>query len=326
MDGVPIFNLVRETLPALRVLGFRGVVNSTTNFILTAMEHGAAVRGGARRDAGARDRGGRSRRSTSTAGTRQPRPRRWPTCCWARTSRRRTWTGTASGPTPGRWRARRGAAGTGLKLVARAERHGTAASRRASRSRSSRGDDLLAGLEGQQNALDPEDAICSSEIAIVQRGGSLTQTAYALLSRLWSRSRRAAIAARVSAPETIIIRHHGATRRNHRSRSDARALGSVLHDAARRHGRARHQDRTARQGRRHARLGSAVSRAARARTSSASTATRKASRSTSSTPEGRAILDRLIAQSRRARRELPAGHARQARTRLRVARRRSIRG
>ena len=40
MDGVPIFNLVRETLPALTILGFRGVVNSTTNFILTAMEQG----------------------------------------------------------------------------------------------------------------------------------------------------------------------------------------------------------------------------------------------------------------------------------------------
>ncbi len=40
MDGVPIFNLVRETLPAVTVAGFRGVVNSTTNFILTAMEQG----------------------------------------------------------------------------------------------------------------------------------------------------------------------------------------------------------------------------------------------------------------------------------------------
>ena len=40
MDGVPIFNLVRHTLPAVRVLGFRGVVNSTTNFMLTAMERG----------------------------------------------------------------------------------------------------------------------------------------------------------------------------------------------------------------------------------------------------------------------------------------------
>ena len=40
MDGIPIFNLVRETLPACDIRGFRGVVNSTTNFIITAMEHG----------------------------------------------------------------------------------------------------------------------------------------------------------------------------------------------------------------------------------------------------------------------------------------------
>ena len=40
MDGVPIFNLVRETLPAVTIIGFRGVVNSTTNYILTAMEQG----------------------------------------------------------------------------------------------------------------------------------------------------------------------------------------------------------------------------------------------------------------------------------------------
>ncbi|MEI6669343.1 MAG: homoserine dehydrogenase [Acidobacteriota bacterium] len=40
MDGVPIFNLVRETLPAAEIEGFRGVINSTTNFILTEMENG----------------------------------------------------------------------------------------------------------------------------------------------------------------------------------------------------------------------------------------------------------------------------------------------
>lgn len=38
LDGIPIFNFVRETLPAVTVIGFRGVVNSTTNHILTAME------------------------------------------------------------------------------------------------------------------------------------------------------------------------------------------------------------------------------------------------------------------------------------------------
>ena len=40
MDGIPVFNLVRETLPATTIRGFRGVVNTTTNFILAAMERG----------------------------------------------------------------------------------------------------------------------------------------------------------------------------------------------------------------------------------------------------------------------------------------------
>jgi len=40
MDGVPIFSLFRETLPALEVRGFRGVLNSTTTVILEAMEAG----------------------------------------------------------------------------------------------------------------------------------------------------------------------------------------------------------------------------------------------------------------------------------------------
>lgn len=40
MDGTPVFNLVRETLPGCRILGFRGILNSTTNFILEEMEKG----------------------------------------------------------------------------------------------------------------------------------------------------------------------------------------------------------------------------------------------------------------------------------------------
>jgi homoserine dehydrogenase len=42
MDGIPVFNLVRETLPAVDVLGFRGIVNTTSQYILTAMEAGRA--------------------------------------------------------------------------------------------------------------------------------------------------------------------------------------------------------------------------------------------------------------------------------------------
>ena len=40
MDGVPIFSLFRESLPAVHLLGFRGILNSTTNVILSGMEEG----------------------------------------------------------------------------------------------------------------------------------------------------------------------------------------------------------------------------------------------------------------------------------------------
>lgn len=40
MDGAPIFSLFREALPAARVNKFHGVLNSTTNLILTRMETG----------------------------------------------------------------------------------------------------------------------------------------------------------------------------------------------------------------------------------------------------------------------------------------------
>jgi homoserine dehydrogenase len=40
MDGVPIFSLFRDNLPAIEVKGFKGILNSTTNVILTGMEQG----------------------------------------------------------------------------------------------------------------------------------------------------------------------------------------------------------------------------------------------------------------------------------------------
>jgi homoserine dehydrogenase len=40
MDGTPIFNFVKYTLPGCRVLSFRGILNSTTNFVLEEMESG----------------------------------------------------------------------------------------------------------------------------------------------------------------------------------------------------------------------------------------------------------------------------------------------
>lgn len=44
MDGTPIFSIFREGLPTSRVLGFRGVFNSTTNLILTKIEQGSTFK------------------------------------------------------------------------------------------------------------------------------------------------------------------------------------------------------------------------------------------------------------------------------------------
>ncbi|MBU3146572.1 hypothetical protein [Clostridium sp. CF012] len=40
MDGTPIFNFVKYTLPGCKVLSFKGILNSTTNFVLEQMESG----------------------------------------------------------------------------------------------------------------------------------------------------------------------------------------------------------------------------------------------------------------------------------------------
>jgi homoserine dehydrogenase len=40
MDGVPIFSMFRDSLPAIDLRGFRGILNSTTNVMIGAMEEG----------------------------------------------------------------------------------------------------------------------------------------------------------------------------------------------------------------------------------------------------------------------------------------------
>jgi homoserine dehydrogenase len=46
MDGAPVFNLVRYSLPAVRVLGFTAVLNSTTTVVIEAMERGCSLEEG----------------------------------------------------------------------------------------------------------------------------------------------------------------------------------------------------------------------------------------------------------------------------------------
>jgi homoserine dehydrogenase len=40
MDGAPIFTMFRDSLQAIHLRGFRGILNSTTNVILSGMEEG----------------------------------------------------------------------------------------------------------------------------------------------------------------------------------------------------------------------------------------------------------------------------------------------
>lgn len=43
MDGAPVFSLWRSSLPAARLQSFRGILNSTTNFVLGEMEQGRSL-------------------------------------------------------------------------------------------------------------------------------------------------------------------------------------------------------------------------------------------------------------------------------------------
>jgi homoserine dehydrogenase len=45
MDGAPVFNLTRQTLPGTHIHSLRGILNSTTNYLLTQMEQGASFEG-----------------------------------------------------------------------------------------------------------------------------------------------------------------------------------------------------------------------------------------------------------------------------------------
>jgi homoserine dehydrogenase len=181
MDGVPIFNLVRETLPAVGIKGFRGVINSTTNFMLTAMEQGRlfdeALRdmqaaGIAEADASLDVDGWDAAAKTAALANVLMGARLTPRLVMREGISRET----------GALAAKARSAGRRLKLVARASREGRRVTARVSPEELP-DDDVLARVHGQQNALVLQTDLLG-EIALVQRSGSLTQTAYAVLSDL----------------------------------------------------------------------------------------------------------------------------------------------
>ena len=187
MDGVPIFNLVRETLPAVDILGFRGVINSTTNHILTALEDGQSfddalarmqAEGIAEADPSLDVDGWDAAAKTAALANVLMRARTTPQAV-----------------------EREGIGHATARLAMAARSHGARIRLVASARRTAQGvlcsvrpvdlpeADPLAGLRGMANALVLNTDLLG-EIAVCQLGGSLTMTAYALLTDLVAIRRR----------------------------------------------------------------------------------------------------------------------------------------
>lgn len=187
MDGVPIFNLVRETLPAVTILGFRGLVNSTTNHILTEMEQGRAfgealaemqaagiAEADASLDVDGWDAAAKTAALLNVLMKAEATPR----------DIDRTGIGAL---TPGMLQdAKR--QGQRLRLVATGGRRDGKAFGRVAPELLPEGH-ALARLRGMQNGLVLQTDLLG-EICMLQLEGGLTQTAYALLSDLVAVRRR----------------------------------------------------------------------------------------------------------------------------------------
>jgi homoserine dehydrogenase len=189
MDGIPIFNLARETMPAVTVTGFRGVLNSTTNHILSALEDGEAFAPALAR--------------MQAAGIAEADPSLdvdgWDaaakTAALANVLMDAGITPHAvarTGIGPGTAAAAQAALAQGarLRLVASAARTAAGVVEASVRPTALPAGDLLAGLRGTANALVLHTDLLG-DLAIHQLGGGLGMTAYALLSDLLTIRRRA---------------------------------------------------------------------------------------------------------------------------------------
>ena len=201
MDGVPVFNLVRETLPAVQIRGFEGVVNTTTNHIITALDNGEDFddalakmqqEGIAEADPSLDVDGWDAAAKTSALAN---------VLLDADTTPHHVHRRGLDASTAEDVRAAR-ARGYRLKLVASAQRDASGALSLRVEPRELPPDHLLAGLGGNANALILETDLLE-RIAICQLSSGLTQTAYALLSDMISIIRRHTPAERMPvAPRT----------------------------------------------------------------------------------------------------------------------------
>ena len=187
MDGIPIFNLVHNTMPAVTINGFRGVVNSTTNYLLSAMEQGepfdaalarmqesGVAEADASLDVDGWDAAAKTAALANVLLDATITPHEVP----------RDGVNAATGESA------RAALGRGrrLKVVASASGRGSAAAGRVQLVELP-ADDPLAILDGQANALE-FDTWPLGRVVITQRDGGMEKTAYALLSDLVTLVRR----------------------------------------------------------------------------------------------------------------------------------------
>jgi homoserine dehydrogenase len=183
MDGIPVFNLAREALRGVEVTGVRGVVNSTTQFILAEMERGVSFeaalaemqrKGIAEADATLDVDGWDAAAKIAALANVLMDARITP----ADVDR----TGITA-LTPGDLREAIDA-GERLRLVGSARRVAGRITARVAPTRVP-ASELFAQLPGMANALTYETDLLD-EITVIQGGGGLVQTAYALLSDLLS--------------------------------------------------------------------------------------------------------------------------------------------
>ena len=196
MDGIPVFNMVRETMPAVTVEAFRGVVNTTTNYIITMLESGeefapalafmqqqGVAEADASLDVDGWDAAAKAAALANVLLGADVTPH----------DVKREGIGPATGD------AARAALRSGrrLRLVASGRRNAIPQVSL----QELPAVDLLAGVSGTANALVLQTDLLG-EVAVTQLGGDLTQTAYALLSDLVAIRRRLLVPLPVPADRT----------------------------------------------------------------------------------------------------------------------------
>ena len=195
MDGIPIFNLVRETMNGVEIRGFRGIVNTTTNHIISALEAGEAFAPALARmqhegiaeadpslDVDGWDAAAKTAALANVLMDARITPHDVDRCGIGET------TAAAARAAVAR--------GMRLRLVASAQRDAAGRLHAGVKPVELPREDLLAHISGTANALIFQTDLLG-DVAVCQLGGDVTQTAYALVSDLIAIRRQQALRAAV---------------------------------------------------------------------------------------------------------------------------------